>query len=66
MSNNDESKDRAEKLGERGLGFRVHADDDDKGNKAVVGDYFGLLRRPCAPVLDKSVHCRHSSTILTA
>ncbi|OIT03392.1 mitochondrial import receptor subunit tom7-1 [Nicotiana attenuata] len=60
-NNSVEFLDRAEKLREGGLRFRVHAEDDDKWNEAVMGNYFGLLRRPRAPLLYELGHCRHSS-----
>lgn len=47
----DERSDGAEELGEVGFGLRVHADDDDQRNEAVVSDDLGLLHSPGAPLL---------------
>ncbi|CAL9137497.1 unnamed protein product [Musa acuminata var. zebrina] len=46
-----ETLDGAEELIELGFGLGVHTDDDDEGDKAVVGDHLGLLHRPSAPLL---------------
>ena len=35
-----------------GLGFGVHADDDDQWNEAIVGDDLGLFHGPSAPLLE--------------
>lgn len=40
----------AEELIELGLGVRVHADDDDKRNEAIVSDDFSLFDGPSAPL----------------
>ncbi|KAM1221372.1 hypothetical protein ACFX2J_009041 [Malus domestica] len=48
--------DGVEKLGKLWLGFRVHADDDDQGNEAIVGDDLGLFQGPCAPLLEGLSH----------
>ncbi|TQD73256.1 hypothetical protein C1H46_041211 [Malus baccata] len=46
----------AKKLGKLWLGFRVHANDDDQGNEAVVGDDLGLLQGPHAQLLEGLSH----------
>lgn len=42
----------AKKLGKLRLRLRVHADDDDEGNEAIVGDHLGLLQGPVGPLLE--------------
>lgn len=48
-----EASDGAEQLVELGLGLRVHADEDDEGDEAVMGNHLGLLHRPCGPLLNE-------------
>ena len=51
MDKNNRS-DGAEELIEMGLGFGVHANDDDQWNEAIVGDDLGLFHGPSAPLLE--------------
>uniref|UniRef100_A0A8R7PUK1 Uncharacterized protein n=1 Tax=Triticum urartu TaxID=4572 RepID=A0A8R7PUK1_TRIUA len=37
-------------LGEAGLGFGPHADEDDEGDEAVVRDHLRVLHGPSAPL----------------
>lgn len=53
MWNRRMRSDGAEELREVGFGIGVHADDDDEGYKAVVGDDLRLLRRPVGPLLQE-------------
>ena len=45
--------DGGEELGDGGLGLRVHADDDDERDEAVVRRHLGRLHRPRGPLLDE-------------
>lgn len=48
--------DGTEELRKMGFGLRVHANDDNEGDEAVVRDDLRLLHRPRAPRLDTPSH----------
>lgn len=47
----------AKKLGKLGFGVRVHTDDDDQRDEAVVGDDLCFFHGPIRPLLHALTRC---------